>query len=136
MGDLMPIAITMGDPAGIGPEICAKFFAEEYDSPAFLIGDLAIIERTISQLELPLSVRIIHDPSLAEKARGVLDLLPVGELGKDFPVGRIDARAGRAAYEYVSKGIELAKARSVAAIVTAPLHKEALKAAEIGRAHV
>lgn len=131
MVDLMPIAITMGDPAGIGPEICAKFFAEEYESPAFLIGDLAIIERTISQLKLPLAVRIIHDPSQAEKASGVLDLLPVGELGQDFPVGRIDARAGRAAYEYVLKGIELAKAGLVGAIVTAPLHKEALKAAGI-----
>lgn len=131
MRALKPIAITMGDPAGIGPEICAKFFAEDYDFPAFLIGDLAIIERTISQLRLPLVVRVLDHPSEVKKAGGVLDLLPVGRLERDFPVGRIDARAGRAAYDYVLKGIELAKAGLIGAIVTAPLHKEALKAAGI-----
>lgn len=128
---LKPIAITMGDPAGIGPEICAKFFAETHGSPAFLIGDLAIIERTISDLRLPLVVRVLNDPSDVTNVRGVLDLLPVGDLGKEFPIGRVDARAGRAAYGYVLEGIALAKAGLIAAIVTAPLHKEALKAAGI-----
>lgn len=131
MKTLRPVAITMGDPAGIGPEICGKFFAEEYDSSAFLIGDLSIMERTISQLNLPLVVRVLDDPSEVKKVRGVLDLLPVGTLERDFPIGRIDARAGRAAYDYVLKGIELARAGVIGAIVTAPLHKEALKEAGI-----
>jgi 4-hydroxythreonine-4-phosphate dehydrogenase len=123
------IAVTMGDPAGIGPEIIARTFAEEgfrNDSRAFVVGDPAMLERAARLLDLPLRVNVIREPEEAAFEVGAVDVLAVGELPKDLPFGVLDARAGDAAFRYVEKATGLARSGRVAAIATAPLNKEAM----------
>jgi 4-hydroxythreonine-4-phosphate dehydrogenase len=99
------IAVTMGDPAGIGPEIVAKLFAGGVDD-AFVIGDRG----TLIAAGLP------------ENA----DVLQVGEPLHGIVPGRLDARAGAAAYAYLKQAIDLANRGEIDAIVTAPINKESL----------
>src|SRR5919199_2337207 len=123
------IAVTMGDPAGIGPEIIAKTFAEEgfgEENNALVVGNPKILERAASLLELPLRVNAIERLEEATFEPGTVDVLAVGELPEDLPFGELDARAGEAAFRYVEKATELASAGSVGAIATAPLNKEAM----------
>jgi 4-hydroxythreonine-4-phosphate dehydrogenase len=126
-----PIAVTMGDPCGIGPEICAKLFAAGLPAPALVVGDAGLLRRTAKALGFDVAVREIADVADAAGAPGELAVFGVGALPADLPVGKVDARAGRASYDYVVTAIELAMAGAVDAIVTAPIAKEALKAAGI-----
>jgi 4-hydroxythreonine-4-phosphate dehydrogenase len=128
---MQPLAITMGDPAGIGPEIIAKFFAAGVSAPAIIIGDAGCLERAIKALSLPLAVQTIQTPTEARYAPDVLNVLVKSNLPADLPLGRIDARAGKAAYDYITAAIDLAINGQIAGMVTAPIHKEALKAAGI-----
>ena len=128
---MQPLAITMGDPAGIGPEIIAKFFAAGVSAPAIIIGDAGCLERAIKALSLPLAVQTIQTPTEARYAPDVLNVLVKSNLPADLPLGRIDARAGQAAYDYITAAIDLAINGKIAGMVTAPIHKEALKAAGI-----
>jgi 4-hydroxythreonine-4-phosphate dehydrogenase len=123
------IAVTMGDPAGIGPEIIAKTFADpgfRDESMAFVVGDPEILGRAIRLLELPLRVNSISEPEEAAFESGAIDVLAVGELPGDLPFGELDARAGEAAFRYLQRATGLASAGRVAAIATAPLNKEAM----------
>src|SRR5215207_8600166 len=123
------IAVTMGDPAGIGPEIVARTFADPGfgdENRAFVIGEPAILRRAIRLLDLPLVVNEVSEPEQAAFEPGTLDVLAVGELPDDLPFGVLDARAGDAAFRYVERATELASAGRVGAIATAPLNKEAM----------
>jgi 4-hydroxythreonine-4-phosphate dehydrogenase len=123
------IAVTMGDPAGIGPEIVARTFADPGfgdEGGALVVGDSAMLERAVRLLGLPLGVNAIHEPEEAGFEPGAVDVLAVGELPDDLPFGELDARAGDAAFRYVEKATELASAGGVGAIATAPLNKEAM----------
>lgn len=123
------IAVTMGDPAGIGPEIVAKTFAESdftERNRAIVVGDRAIMERAVKLLDAKLEVNTISKPEEGLFESGVVDLLPASELPDDLPFGELDARAGAAAFEYVKLATELAQEGEVAAIATAPLNKEAM----------
>jgi 4-hydroxythreonine-4-phosphate dehydrogenase len=126
-----PIGITMGDPAGIGPEIVAKAFAAGLSVRAVVIGDIGIMLRAIETVGAALVVRRICRPEEATFAPRSIDVLPVGALPPDLAFGRVSAAAGRAAFGYVERAIDLAQAGALAAIVTAPISKEALKAAGI-----
>jgi 4-hydroxythreonine-4-phosphate dehydrogenase len=123
------IAVTMGDPAGIGPEIIAKTFAEEGfrdENRAIVVGDVGILRRAIQLLELPLRVNVVARPEGAFFEPGTVDVLPTSELPEDLPFGKLDARAGAAAFEYVRQATELALEGSVQSVATAPLNKEAM----------
>ncbi len=123
------IAVTMGDPAGIGPEIVARTFAEEGfrdENRGLVVGDPEILERAAKLLELPLRVNEISEPEEVAFTPGTVDVLAVGEVPKDLPFGELDARAGDAAFRYVERATELASAGRLAAIATAPLNKEAM----------
>src|ERR687893_1694727 len=123
------IAVTMGDPAGIGPEIVARTFAEAGfgdEGRALVVGDPAMLERAAGLLGLTLGVNVIHEPEEAAFEPGAVDVLAVGELSEDLPFGVLDARAGDAAFRYLEKATELASAGRVGAIATAPLNKEAM----------
>src|ERR671916_2243397 len=125
--DAPSIAVTMGDPAGIGPEIVAKAFAEVgRDRRALVVGDPVILERAAKLLELPLRVNEISEPEEATLEPGGVDVLAVGELPGDLPFGELDARAGDAAFRYLERATHLASAGRVGAIATAPLNKEAM----------
>src|ERR687893_1252286 len=123
------IAVTMGDPAGIGPEIVARTFAEEGfgdEGRAFVVGDPAMLERAARLLGEPLRANVIAEPEEADFEPGAVDVLAVGELLEDLPFGVLDARAGDAAFRYVERATGLAKDGRVGAIATAPLNKEAM----------
>ena len=121
------IAVTMGDPAGIGPEIIARTFADEgRENRALVVGDPGILERAAKLLGLPLRVNEISEPEEAAFEPGTVDVLAVGEVPGDLPFGELDARAGDAAFRYLERATELASAGRVGAIATAPLNKEAM----------
>jgi 4-hydroxythreonine-4-phosphate dehydrogenase len=125
----IPTAVTMGDPAGIGPEIVAKTFAEpgmQEMNRAVVVGDAAIMERAVRLLGLPLRINAVSRPQEANFEEGVIDLICATELPEDLPFGKLDPRAGGAAFEYVRRATELALEGSVRAVATAPLNKEAM----------
>lgn len=130
--DKMPIAITMGDPCGIGPEIIARLFADTVPLPPTLVlGDLGRIEHATQLLDLPVKVRAIDAPEDFRSAPATINVISLSNLPRDLPFGQLDARAGRAAYDYIRAGIDLALQNRIRAIVTAPINKEALRLADI-----
>ena len=129
------VAVTMGDPAGVGPEIIAKTFADpdfHARNRALVVGDARMLERAAELTGLPLEINEIPDPEDAAFTPGTADVLQVGELPPDLPFGELDARAGDAAFRYVERATGLASAGRVAAIATAPLNKEAMHLAGHG----
>lgn len=127
----LPIAITMGDAAGVGPEIIAKFFRHAPQTPAFVIGDLGVMKRAAAAFGNEITAFGIESPEQIGGQRGI-PVLVTSKLPADLPLGRVDARAGKAAYDAIITAIDLAKEQKIAAVVTAPIHKEALYAAGIG----
>jgi 4-hydroxythreonine-4-phosphate dehydrogenase len=129
------VAVTMGDPAGVGPEIIAKTFADpdfHARNRALVVGDAGMLKRAAQLVGLPLEINEIPEPEDATFTPGTADVLQVGELPPDLPFGNLDARAGDAAFRYVEKATGLASAGRVAAIATAPLNKEAMHLAGHG----
>ncbi len=125
------IAVTMGDPAGIGPEIVAKSFAGGIPAGmrAFVVGDAGMMRRAVELLGLPLEIRPVEDPAEARFEGGVVDVVPASDLPGDLPFGKLDAQAGRAAYDYVERATRLAMDGKADAVCTAPLNKEAMSLA-------
>jgi 4-hydroxythreonine-4-phosphate dehydrogenase len=129
--DRPAIAITMGDAAGVGPEIIAKALAhaELYDRcRPLVVGDARRLETAVRFCGLSLGVRRAKGVSDARFEPGTIDCLDLGLVPDDLPFGALSATAGDAAYQYVRRAVELAKAGDVGAICTAPLNKEALHA--------
>src|ERR671914_681742 len=123
------IAVTMGDPAGIGPEIIARTFDEggfQDQNRAIVVGDAGILERAARLLDLGLRANVVAQPEDARFEPGTVDVISETELPGDLPFGELDARAGDAAFRYVERATELASAGRVGAIATAPLNKEAM----------
>ncbi len=123
------IGITMGDAAGVGPEIIVKtLMAKGIYSRCrpVIIGDGGIMERAVAIVKATATVRRIGDVGEAHFVYGTLDVLDLKNLPLDLPFARVDARAGRAAYEYVERAVNLAMRGELDAIATAPLNKEAL----------
>ena len=129
----LPFAITMGDPCGIGPEITAKLFADPAPFPPTLVlGDEGMLRRAVRVLDLSLQVRPITAPEEFEPGlKNTIHVISLSHLPDDLPFGQLDARAGRAAYDYIRAGIDFALQKRIGAVVTAPINKEALKLADI-----
>ena len=135
---MKPLVLTPGDPAGIGPEIVAKAFrdAPEDLRGCFVVGEWQTMRRAAQCLEGPgqpsLPVAMIARPEEAwEQPPRCLPLLPLPGLPGPLPWGQVSAEAGRAAAEAVVWAARAALNGDVAALVTAPLHKEALHAAGV-----
>lgn len=129
-----PIALTMGDAAGIGPEIIARHVETAGSRGLVVIGDPGQMRRALRAIgSSRLIVALPGEESLKELDRidSSLPVLEVGTLPEDLPPGRVDARAGRLAHAAIIRAIDLAMAGAVSSIVTAPIHKEALAAAGI-----
>jgi 4-hydroxythreonine-4-phosphate dehydrogenase len=123
------IAVTMGDPAGIGPEIVAKLFAgAELHAAArpFVVGDAPTLRAAARIAGVELDVLAITGLGDARPCPGVAEVIQVGALDPPVAPGKLDARAGAAAYAYVTHAIELARTGQADAIVTAPINKESL----------
>ena len=125
------IAITMGDAAGVGPEIIVKALAHA-DLYArcrpLVVGDAARLEEAARLCGLALKIASVKGVEDARFEAGTVDCLDLGLIPRDLPFGQLAATAGDAAYQYVRKAVELAVAGKVGAICTAPLNKEALHA--------
>ncbi len=123
------IGVTMGDAAGVGPEIVVKALMDKkiYDlCRPVIIGDGHVMEKAAAIVKAPVTVRRIGNVAEAHFVYGTLDVLDLKNLPPDVPFARVDGRAGRAAYEYVERAVELAMRGELDAIATAPLNKEAL----------
>lgn len=126
------IGFTMGDAAGIGPELLVKLFDAGLPHPAVVYGDAGILQRTCLRLGLDHRLRIesITQPNLPLPGPGVMGVLNRWRaLPPDLPPGQLDARAGQGAYEYLCHAIDDAKTGHLRAVVTAPLNKLAMQAA-------
>ncbi len=127
-----PIAITLGDAAGIGPEIIAKAYgqAPELLQGCFVVGDAATLRRAsqlVSAGAIPLPLAVLQDASeVFGLPPGCLPLLQIGALKAPPAFGRLDAAAGLLAAECVVWAAQAALRGDIAALVTAPLNKEAL----------
>ncbi|HEY6168766.1 MAG TPA: 4-hydroxythreonine-4-phosphate dehydrogenase PdxA [Verrucomicrobiae bacterium] len=127
--NLPRIAITMGDPAGVGPEICLRLLANAdlaRECVPIVFGDVDVLRRVGGKIGVPFTASIIAN---CRKARGpsVLDLHCLD--AKAIEPGKVDARCGEVAFRYVIASIEAGLKGDVDAIATAPLNKEALHAA-------
>jgi 4-hydroxythreonine-4-phosphate dehydrogenase len=127
------IAITMGDPAGIGPEIIVKALGEQkiFDRcRPLVLGDESILSYTTQWMKALVIIKKITGPEEGEFKPGVLNLITLTDLSpEEIPMGRPQQKGGEAAYRYIEKGVQMAKAGTVDALVTAPISKEALHAA-------
>jgi 4-hydroxythreonine-4-phosphate dehydrogenase len=127
------IGITMGDPAGVGPEIAIKALArsEVYDRCApLVIGDYAVLEAANMLCARGLRLRRIARAGDAAEGRGTADVLDMALLrAGGFEHGKVQKSCGEAAFRYVEKGIELAMAGEIHAVATGPINKEAINLA-------
>lgn len=130
---LPKIAITMGDPAGIGPEIVAKALLDKETYKKcypVVTGDASVMQRIISLLGFPLKINPISNVSQARFEWGYIDVYDLKCVDIDsLQLGKVSAQAGNAAFLSIKKAIDLAMDGEVDATVTAPLNKEALNLA-------
>jgi 4-hydroxythreonine-4-phosphate dehydrogenase len=130
------IAITMGDPAGVGPEICLQALNHaptcEICTPV-VFGDAAVLKQCAEKLGFKGDFRILDSADLTDVARAdepsIVNV--IGLAHSDFQPGRVDANTGAAAFAYINRAIDAALAEHVAAVTTAPINKEALAKAGI-----
>jgi 4-hydroxythreonine-4-phosphate dehydrogenase len=133
----LPVAITMGDACGIGPEIVLKACADPPgDAPLLVYGDAGVLARQARSLGLDVDIVTVDDPARAapagpDAARPRIAVVACSALPDDLPVGRVDARAGAAAHAAIVRASRDAIAGKVRAVVTAPIHKEAIAAAGV-----
>jgi 4-hydroxythreonine-4-phosphate dehydrogenase len=129
------IAITMGDPAGIGPEIIVKMFKKEnlYKyADVFVIGDLFPMLSAQRRISKKIAIKPYSHIANISKDRKIINLLELKALElKDFVIGEESAKAGKASYLYLLEAIKLAMNKKIDAIVTAPINKHALHLAGI-----
>lgn len=147
------LALTVGDPVGIGPEITIKTlleYAGDARAHGVAVADAAVVQKALDALAAnpdagPLpggacqgqanpyaeaKVRVIDDWDTEPAGPGVIDVFDIGELGDDIPEwGKVDARAGKAAVKAIEIGARAAMDQKIAGIVTGPINKEAIWAA-------
>ncbi len=129
------IAVPIGDPAGVGPEIVAKSIASKtvFDAAdCVVIGDYGIMENAVKITGTGLNIHCIEKPEEGDYKEGALNLIDLGNVDmKQFAFGKVSGMCGKAAYEYIAKSIELANDRHVDAVATTPINKESLRAGDI-----
>ncbi|HUK65861.1 MAG TPA: 4-hydroxythreonine-4-phosphate dehydrogenase PdxA [Anaeromyxobacteraceae bacterium] len=125
------VGITMGDAAGVGPEITVKALdASEVHRICrpLVIGDAQRLRRAADLAGSRARVHAIDRPGQAGYRRGEVDCIDLKNIPDDLPFGKLSPVAGHGAYAYVARAVDLARSGEISAIVTAPLNKEALHA--------
>ena len=124
------IGISMGDPAGIGPEICIKALSNVsvYDRcNPIVVGDCEVMNQTVKFLNSGLKINSISDVHSAKFEFGTVDVFDLKNVEmSELKLGEVSAMAGNAAFEAVKKVIDLALANEIDATVTAPINKESI----------
>lgn len=135
MKQRMRIAITMGDPAGVGAEIIVKALSrvEVYKKCIpIVVGDRAVLEDALEFCSLPLELVEIMEPEMADGQFGKIDFIDLKLLKKgDWVYKKNQEKCGDASLKYVVKAIDLAMKNKVNAVVTAPINKKSLRMADI-----
>jgi 4-hydroxythreonine-4-phosphate dehydrogenase len=127
------VGITLGDPAGIGPEISIKTFLDddvfEVCKP-LLIGDLRILREISGQLGINVEFRPVNSPCEVRGERGLVELIDMKNVDiEKLMLGRASAEPGRASIEYVEKAVEYALKGEIDALATSPINKKAINMA-------
>ena len=129
------IAVTMGDPAGIGPEIVARTIDDKEIfniARCIVIGDRKIMEKAIQIVGADLKIHVTENPAEGDYSEGVLNLIDLDNINMDqFEYGKVSAMCGQAAYDYIAKSIEITMSGQADAVATTPINKESLHAAEV-----
>lgn len=129
------IAMTLGDPAGIGPEIVVKALMEKdcfEASRPLVYGDASIVEKAAARFTPSAVVRVVHRAGEAQGRPGVIDVVDVKSMGSSGLVpGAVSAQCGKAAFTYIEAAVKDALAGDVGGIATAPINKEAIQAAKV-----
>ena len=126
------IAITMGDAAGVGPEVIMKALAhaEVYARcRPLVVGDARRLARAGGIVGSRLAVRTIAAPGEAGFEPGTVDCIDLALVPEGAPFGTLSTACGEAAYRFIERAVALAVAGEVDALCTAPINKEALNAA-------
>lgn len=134
------IAITTGDPSGVGPEICVRVILNQSinaQCTPMIFGDAAVLARAAECLRLPFSPKIISAASWSQ-SNDFVDGPSVVDFGlintNQLEIGKISPASGRASLQYLNAAIDSALSGKVDAITTGPIHKEAIHAA--GSEHI
>jgi 4-hydroxythreonine-4-phosphate dehydrogenase len=126
------IAVPIGDPAGIGPEIVVKALARPETQAAarvIVIGDRNIVQKALTGCGVKLAIHVAQKPEEGDFSRDKLNLIALDNIDMArFEPGVVNGTCGKAAYEYIAKSIEFALARKADAVATTPINKESLKA--------
>jgi 4-phospho-D-threonate 3-dehydrogenase / 4-phospho-D-erythronate 3-dehydrogenase len=125
------IGLTVGDPAGIGPEIVVKALRQpdmQLLVRPLVYADRVVLEQTLELLGVETELNPVSVPEEGRYAAGVLDFVDVGELSKPVTYGQISAAGGRAGMAYLERAVAAALSGEVTGLATAPLNKESLQA--------
>lgn len=127
------IAVPLGDPAGIGPEIVLKAVADPdilATARVVVVGDKKVLEKAKTYPGSPqLEIHVIAKPEDGDYSENKLNLIDLDNVDMDkFTLGKVNGMCGKAAYEYIAKAIELANEGTVAAVSTTPVNKESFQA--------
>ena len=129
------VAVPIGDPAGVGPEIVVKSVAskEVFDvARTVVIGDAKVLANACEIMKVDLRINKIEKPEDGDYSEGVLNLIDLDHIDMDqFEFGKVNGICGKAAFEYIKKSIELANEGLVDAVATTPINKESLRAGNI-----
>ena len=129
------LAVTMGDPAGVGPEVLAKALRrpEIYErARPFVVGLPAVMQRAAGIVRSPATVRTIDSPGKTAPGPDTIDVLRLQDIeDADFPIGRLSVASARAAYASVLEAARLALEGAVDAMVTSPVNKAGFEQASI-----
>ncbi|ACQ54394.1 4-hydroxythreonine-4-phosphate dehydrogenase PdxA [Clostridium botulinum] len=125
------IGIPIGDPAGVGPEIVVKSLtqAEIYEKcNPILIGDAKVIKQAMGFCNVNLNINSIKKVDEGKFTLGTIDLIDLNNIDIDeLKIGKVQGIAGKAAFEYIKKSVEMAKEGELDAIATTPINKESLR---------
>ena len=127
----LPLAITMGDPGGIGPEIIIKSIYKLKMTNYVVFGDALVFENIIQSLDIPLKLNCINSLSQAKFDKKILNLFITSKLKSIPKFGKISIASGQASYDAILGSIKLAKQKKLLGVVTAPINKKALNLANI-----
>jgi 4-hydroxythreonine-4-phosphate dehydrogenase len=140
MGDFMAnqkplIAITLGDPSGIGPEVVAKALSKKEIHKIgrfFVLGTKKSLDKALIDIQSQATTRIIDTPSETASSSQQIDVLEISDvMSSNFPIGELSLESARASHTWVETAGKLALENQIDAITTAPVNKEAWRAAGI-----